>query len=63
MVNQQEINNYIKGAMAFPVKDEYQLLSMVLLHFPGLTDDDAEKMVEQSIKTLEPIYWNPRRYE
>lgn len=63
MTNQKQVDNYIRDAMAFPVKDERQLLSMVLLHFSDLNGDIAERMVAESVRCLKPIFWNPHRYE
>lgn len=62
MPTQQEVDNYIEGALSFPVKDERQLLSMVLLHFSDLDGGAAENMVAESIKFINPVFWNPNNY-
>lgn len=53
----EQVDKYIKGALQFPVRNEEQLISMVILHF-NVSDREAEK----AVKRIKPCYWNPDFY-
>ena len=64
MPSQQEVDRYVEGAMHdVPVRDEAQLVSMVVLHFTDISVASAREKVIQSIKTLKPVFWNPHKFE
>jgi len=57
------VDKYIQGAMQFPVKDESQLVSMVVLHF-DIPEYDAYLYIKKYAEKLGHgiIYWNPLRW-
>ena len=49
-VTQARVDEYVRGAkVLFPIIEEWQLISMVVLHF-DMPDAEAKRMVEVSLE-------------
>ncbi len=60
-VTQMQVDDYIEGAMQFPVRNEVHLASMVILHF-GISEDKAIALVKDYLKRHDVKFWNPKRW-
>ena len=52
MPTQKQVNDYVMGAINYPLRDKDQLCQMVSLHFSELDIDSARSMVSEATKNF-----------
>ena len=51
-VTQEQIDEYVVGALCYPIRDTEHLVCMAMLHFPYLKEKDARYMVAVALLNL-----------